>query len=121
MEALGSYISSVKTNSAYLGLQSSISTDTAALASITAFEASVSKQLAAHETLNANFLDGLPSQYRPFYSSFASEESAILNTKGFTSQLPTSTSKAGAAPRETGALKVAGVVAVGFVGAVMAL
>jgi hypothetical protein len=119
-QALKSYLLSLQTNTEFLAILSSVSTDTAALASITAFDASVSSQLAADETPNANYLDGLPSQVRPFFSSALSEEYAILTSNGFTSRLPTSTSQA-AAPRETGGLKIAGVVAAGFMGAVMAL
>jgi hypothetical protein len=62
VEALSSYFRELTTNTELLALYSSLSTDTAALASITAFEASISSQVAAHETLNANYLDGLPSQ-----------------------------------------------------------
>ncbi len=91
------------------------------LASITAFEASISSQVAAHEALGANYLDGLPSQIRPVFSSIVSEEFAILSSNGFASRLPaiTSTSSSQAAAlRETGGLKIVGAVAAGFMGAI---
>lgn len=106
-QELKSYLLSLQTNTELLAILSSISTDTAALASITAFDASVSSQLAADETPNANYLDRLPSQVRPFFSSALSEEYAILSTNRFTSRLPSSTSEA-AAPRETGGFEGCG-------------
>jgi hypothetical protein len=116
---LESHLESVVTSTEYLTLLSSITTDTAALASITAFEASVSNELKAGHTLGIDYLNGLSSGIRPFFASVVSEQSAILANNVFTN-LPTATST-GAAPRETGGLKVTSALAVGFVGAVMAL
>lgn len=114
----------VATQTDFLAIISSISTDTAALASITAFEASVSRQVRAGQTVGSDYLDGLPSGIRRFFASVVSEEYAILATNGFTSlanQLPATTSAHNAAPRETVGMKVAGAFAVGLVSAVMAL
>jgi hypothetical protein len=110
----------VATETDFLSILSSISTDTAALVSVTAFKASVSRQLGAGQTVGSNCLDGLPSGVRPFFVSVVSQEYAILVSSGSTSLanqlhvLP---------PRGTGGLKHAGAVAVvvGLVGAVMAL
>jgi hypothetical protein len=126
VQALESYVEMVATQTDFLSILSSISTDTAALASVTAFEASVSRQLRAGQTVGSNYLDGLPSGARPFFASIVSQEYAILASNGFTSlanQLPATAASAihNAAPRETGGLKVAGAFAVGLVGAVMAL
>ena len=116
----------VVTQTDFLSIISSLSTDTAALAKVTAFEASVSSQLRAGQTV-PNYLDGLPSGVRPFFASIVSQEYAILGSNGLTSianQLPaatTGTSTAAAAARETRGLRAVGAVAVGLVGAVMAL
>jgi hypothetical protein len=116
----------VATQADFLSILSSISTDTAALASVTAFEASVSRQLGAGQTVGSNCLDGLPSGVRPFFVSVLSQEYAILASNGFTSlanRLPATVTSAthSSAPRETGGMKHAGAVAVGLVGAAMAL
>ncbi|KAE9381710.1 hypothetical protein N431DRAFT_551755 [Stipitochalara longipes BDJ] len=124
VEALESYAEMIATQTDFLSIISSLSTDTAALASVTAFEASVSKQLRAGQTVGPDYLDGLPSGVRPFFASIVSLEYSILSSNGFTSranQLPTTATSTAAAPRETGGLRVAGAVAVGLVGAVIAL
>lgn len=114
-----------------LSIASALATDTPAMAAIETWEASVESALSAHQTVASNFLDSLPSQARPVFSSVYWAEVSILTANGFTSGLPTqptgtsgpqatsSTSKGGAAP--TGAFKAAGVLAAGFVGAVVAL
>jgi hypothetical protein len=128
VQALESYVEMVATETDFLSILSSISTDTAALASVTAFEASVSRQLGAGQTVGSNCLDGLPSGVRPFCVSVVSQEYAILVSNGSASlanQVPATATSAthNAAPRGTGGLKHAGAVAVavGLVGAVMAL
>lgn len=75
----------VATQADFLSILSSISTDTAALASVTDFEASASRQLRAGQTVGSNCLDELPSGIRPFFVSVVSQEYAILASNGFTS------------------------------------
>jgi hypothetical protein len=75
----------VATQTDFLALLSSISTVTAALASVTAFEASVPDELRAGYTIGTDYLNGLPSGIRSFFASVVSQENAILTSNGFTS------------------------------------
>ena len=71
-----------------------------------------------------DYLDGLPSGVRPFFASIVSQEYAILGSNGFMSlanQLPATGTSTAAAAKETGGPRAAGAVAVGLVGAVLAL
>jgi len=127
-EQLASYLQVLTADPNFLSVISALATDTSAIGAIQTWEASVESQIEAHQTPAPNFLDSLPSQARPVFSSVYDAEVSILTANGFTSGVPTlagasaastKSSTAGAAP--TNALKAAGVLAAGFVGAVIAL
>ncbi|KAN0122266.1 hypothetical protein V8E51_000592 [Hyaloscypha variabilis] len=148
-EVLESEVEMVATQTDFLSIISSLFTNTAALASVTAFcsgvqtartgqkawgpdevyclntvEASVSKQLRAGQTVGSDYLDSLPSGVQPFFASIVNQEYAILDSNGFTSlanYLPATGTSTAVALWETGGLRVASAVAVGLVGAVMTL
>ncbi|KAL2065080.1 hypothetical protein VTL71DRAFT_4220 [Oculimacula yallundae] len=141
---LSSYFAALATDIPFQAALDYLSTNTTASVSLSVFEASISSVFANRETLASDYLNGIPDQVRPFFSSVYAAEASILNVNGLgtplTNEPAESTEtdngevhaqgqakiqgKKGAASRETGlgrGTRAAVVGAVGFVCVVVAL
>ena len=99
---LVSYINGLATNPALLSLASVFETDTAALATISEWEASVSSVVQAGHTPGSDFLSGLPTEAQSFFGSVYTAEASLAAKNGFTSQAAVATGGATATSTKSG-------------------
>ncbi|KUJ23994.1 uncharacterized protein LY89DRAFT_727044 [Mollisia scopiformis] len=116
---LESYIVALATDTAFLSFASALQTNAALSSSVSSFEASMSSLITHRQTPTAGYISAAPTDAQTLLSSIYSVEYQMLSDNGF---LATSSSKAAAPTQGVGSrVKVAGAVAAGFVGAVIAL
>ncbi|KAL3422667.1 hypothetical protein PVAG01_06823 [Phlyctema vagabunda] len=103
IDALQSYIQGIQTDSAFLSIVTEVADNTAGLATLTSFQASLESQVVANETPAADWLEALPTQWQSFFGSVYTAEVSLLSAAGFTSSVALATpSRTGAAATTTG-------------------
>lgn len=102
--------------------RSYFATKTAALKSFDAFQTSIASVVSHGGTLKSNYLDALPTEIRPIYSSYVDAQISIASKNGIVVPIEgKQTSVAKAAAPSAKPLGVCAVVVAGFLGAVAAL
>lgn len=102
-----SYIAALATQPALLSIVSSLATDTAALNSLQAFQASLQSDVLNGQIPNTSVLTALPSPLASVIASVYTVELSILSKDGFGDLVASATATEAATASDTGAAKTA--------------
>jgi hypothetical protein len=120
--ALESYYASLSDSPALTSLAEVLESNSAALSSFTAAEASINSVISNHGTLASNYIDSFPTQAQAFISSAVSVQNSILTANGFPAATATGSASAnGAMPTGHAMLGASAAAMAGFIGAVALL